>query len=66
MSINFENDKDVIVYALEKIISYTRKHQYIFVGKCVCWLTSITGLEQGLRIHIDTLHKRSIINHKII
>jgi hypothetical protein len=57
MTITFENDNDVIAYALEKVISYARKNQQIFVAQCVWWLASIIGLEQGLIIHIDNLRK---------
>jgi len=59
MTITFENDKDVIVYALEKIIAYARRTQQIFVAHCVWWLASIIGLEQGLITHIDNLRIRS-------
>ena len=55
MTVNFENDNDVIVYALEKIIAYGRKNQYIFVAQSVWWIASIVGLTKGLVIHIDTL-----------
>jgi hypothetical protein len=58
MTITFENDHDVIVYALEKIISHARRTQHIFVAQCVWWLASIIGLEQGLIIHIDNLNSR--------
>jgi len=58
MTITFESENDVIVYALEKIISYARRTQQIFVAQCVWWLASIIGLESGLVIHIDNLWKR--------
>jgi hypothetical protein len=58
MTITFENDNDVIVYALEKIISFARKSQYIFIAQCVWWLASVIGLDQALIIHIDNLRKR--------
>jgi streptogramin lyase len=58
MTITFENDNDVIVYALEKVISYARRTQQIFVAHCVWWLASIIGLEQGLITHIDNLQSR--------
>jgi len=61
MTITFDNDNEVIVYALEKIITYARQHQYIFVAHSVWWLASIIGLEQGLIIHIDNLKSRSDI-----
>jgi hypothetical protein len=58
MTITFETDNDVIVYALEKVISYARRTQQIFVAQCVWWLASIIGLEQGLAIHIDNIQSR--------
>jgi hypothetical protein len=61
MTITFENDNDVIVHALEKVISYARRTQQIFVAQCVWWLASIIGLEQGLIIHIDNLQERTNI-----
>jgi hypothetical protein len=58
MNITFEHDKDVIVYALEKVISYARKTQQIFVAQCVWWLALIIGLEQGLNTYIDIKQAR--------
>jgi len=58
MTITFENNNDVIVYALEKIISFARENQFIFVAQCVWWLASIIGLSQGLIVHIDNLRER--------
>jgi hypothetical protein len=58
MTITFETESDVIVYALEKIISFARDSQYLFVANCVWWIASIIGLEQGLIDHIDNLEKR--------
>jgi len=55
MTISFENNNKVIVYALEKIIQHARRTQQIFVAQCVWWLASIIGLEQGLIIYIDNL-----------
>jgi len=55
MTITFENDTDIIVYALEKVISYARRTQQIFVAQCVWWLASIIGLEQGLITYVDNL-----------
>jgi hypothetical protein len=43
MAITFDNNKDVIIYALQKIISYARNNQYIFVAQHVWWLASIIG-----------------------
>jgi len=55
MTITFEHESDGIVYALEKLLSYARRTQQIFVAQCIWWLASIIGLEQGLIIHIDNL-----------
>jgi hypothetical protein len=58
MPITFENDNDVIVYSLEKVIAYARKSQQIFVAQCVWWIASIIGVEQGLVIYIDNIQSR--------
>jgi len=58
MTITFENDSDVIVYTLEKVIAFARRTQQIFVAQCIWWLASIIGLEQELIIHIDNLEQR--------
>jgi hypothetical protein len=58
MTLTFENDNDVIIFALEKVITYAKKTQQIIVAQCVWWLASIIALEQGLVNHIDNLEKR--------
>jgi hypothetical protein len=58
MTITFENDNDVIVYALEKVISHARNTQQIFVAQCIWWLASIIGLEKELISYIDNLPQR--------
>ena len=55
MTISFVNDNDIIVYALERIIDYARKNQYIFIAQGVWWIASTIGLESGLVQHIDSL-----------
>jgi len=57
MTITFENDDDVVIYALEKSIAYARRTQQIFMAQCVWWLASILGLEQGLLVYIDNLQR---------
>jgi hypothetical protein len=59
MTITFENENDFIVYALEKVISYARRTQQIFVAHCAWWIASVIGLEQGLVIFIDNLESRN-------
>jgi len=65
MTINFENDKDVIVYALEKIICYARDNRYTFVGQSVWWIASVIGLVEGLATHIDNLRIRFEAGHLV-
>jgi hypothetical protein len=62
MTLPFENDSDVIIYALEKIISFARDNQYLFVANCVWWIAGIIGLDLGLRTFIDKSEIRNSIN----
>jgi len=59
MTITFENENDVIVYALENVIDYARRNQYIFVVQSVWWIASVIGLTDGLATHIDNLRIQS-------
>jgi hypothetical protein len=61
MTITFEYEQDVIVYALEKVISHARENQYIFLAQSVWWISSILGLQEGLIIHVDNLKARANI-----
>jgi hypothetical protein len=45
MTITFENNNDVIVYSLEKVILYASRTRQIFVAQCVWWLALVIGLE---------------------
>ena len=63
LTITLENGNDVIVYALEKVISYSKRMKQILVAHCVWWLASVIGLEQGFIIYIDYLQKRFEISH---
>ena len=58
MTITFENESDVILYAFEKILSHARRNQQIFVAQCIWWLASVIGLEQGLVNYIDNIQSR--------
>jgi len=64
MAITFENDNEIIIYALEKIIAFSCINQYFFVASCVWWIASVTGLDEGLRIHIDTLIEQHNITQR--
>jgi hypothetical protein len=55
MTLTFESDYDVIIYALEKIISFARVTQYIFVANCVWWIAEVIGLDNGLIKYIDDI-----------
>jgi hypothetical protein len=61
MTITFEKDADVIVYAFEKIIAFAREHQYLFVANCVWRIAVVLGLEPGLICFIDNLESRKAI-----
>jgi hypothetical protein len=58
MTLTFENDSDIIVYASEKIISFARENQYLFVANWVWWISGIIGLDTELTNHIDNLRSR--------
>jgi len=55
MTLNFKDDSEVIIYALEKIISFAKQNQYFFVASCAWWIASVIGLDTGLTTHIDNL-----------
>jgi len=55
MTITWENDTNVIVYALEKIISFARMNQFIILAQRLSWISSIIGLQSGLFIRINNL-----------
>jgi len=66
MTITFESDNDVIIYAFEMIISYNRENQYIFLVQSVWWISSVIGLQQGLIVYIDNLKERENIGRTTI
>jgi len=55
MTITFEDDKDIIVYALETIISYDTKNLFIFLAQSIWWLSLIMGVQQRLVFYLDNL-----------
>jgi hypothetical protein len=68
MTITFENENDVMIYGLEKVVSHTRRTQQIVVAQCVWWLASIIGLDRGLVNYIDNIQSRievSVISEEI-
>jgi len=61
MTISFKNKNDVVVYSLERIISYARQHQYLSMAQSVWWLASTIGVEQGLITHINNHRNWEIV-----
>jgi hypothetical protein len=55
MVIAFKNNSDIIIYTIEKVISYSRYHQQIVVAQCMQWLVLIIESQQGLVLDIDNL-----------
>src|SRR3979490_1298516 len=65
MPITFENEDDIIVFALERIISFARRTHQIFVAQCIWWLATVIGLEPKLITHIDNLHGRTVVDRDL-
>jgi len=59
MTMSFKNNNNVIVYALEKVITYARINQHIFLAQSVWWISSIIGLQAEQVSNIDKLR----LNH---
>jgi len=66
MTITFDSDYDVMVYALEKIIGFARDNQYLFVANCAWCIAVVIGLDSGLITHIDNLEARKIGRHRVL
>jgi len=64
MTITLNNDNDVIVYGLEKILSFCKVRQLLFAAHCVWWLAGLIGLESGLIVHINELWLNSDLNRE--
>jgi hypothetical protein len=65
MTITFETDNDVIVYALENIVSFAQENQHLFIANCVWWIAAVTGFDQGVIIHIENLQAGRITERSI-
>jgi len=59
MTITFENDNDVIVYALEKIIYFAKENRYLFVANCAWWIAGVIGFHHDLTIYINKFDKKA-------
>jgi hypothetical protein len=63
MTITFESDSDVIIYVLEKIISFARENTYLLVANCIWWIAAVIGLDTWLITYIDNLEARKRISN---
>jgi hypothetical protein len=63
MTITFECDSDVFIYALEKIVSFARENTDLFVANCVWWTAAVIGLDTELIIYIDNVEARERISN---
>lgn len=59
MTVTFNNDNFVIVYALGKIISFARDNQYIFLATSIWSISLIIGLQSELIRYMDNWHSLS-------
>jgi hypothetical protein len=59
MTLILDKDNNVIVYSLEKTVSYARSHQCILNAQCVLWLAASIGLQDGVAIDIDNIRTRT-------
>jgi hypothetical protein len=59
MTINFENENEVLVYAFERIIVFAQDNHYLFLAQSVWWISSIIGLQQSLIDYIDNIRNQS-------
>jgi len=57
VTITFKNNNNVLVYAFEKLLLFSREHQYLFAAHCIRWLASLTRLQQGLTIYINNIQE---------
>jgi hypothetical protein len=58
MTITLENNNNIIIHALEKMIAFARDNNHLFAAQCVWWLASIMGLERELIILTNNLQFR--------
>jgi hypothetical protein len=58
MTITFATQSDIIIYALEIILSFAGENLYLFVANCACWIAEVIGLDSGVTFHIDNLETR--------
>jgi hypothetical protein len=58
MQMTFENENELMVYALARILCDTKKNHFQFVVQCLWWLAPNIGLEHNLIIDLKNHHSR--------
>jgi len=53
MSITFEHEADIILWASVKLLVTFEEHQYLFAAQCVWWIAALFQLDPALRYFID-------------
>jgi len=53
MSNTFENEADIILWALAKLLVTFDERQYLFAGQCIWWIAALVQLDPALRHFID-------------
>jgi hypothetical protein len=56
MTVTFQDDNSIVIYALGKILCFARQNQYIFVADCIWWIAALVGINEGQASYIDSLH----------
>jgi hypothetical protein len=59
MTITFQYDNDIIVYALEKVISFTTDNQPISLAWFVWSIAAVVGLQSDFVNYIDNFDERA-------
>jgi hypothetical protein len=65
MTLTCLHQNDVMVYALEKIVSFAWHNQYTFMAQCTWWLASIAGLEEGLIIPMHNFQESTKVGTRM-
>jgi len=53
MSITFDNEADIIVWTLAKVLVIVEQRQYLFTAQCIWWIAALVPLDPALRYIID-------------
>jgi len=53
MSITFENEANIILWSLAKLLVTFEERQYHFAAQCIWWIAALVQLDPALRYFID-------------